>query len=206
MIAKLMRLLEWGQSDDGSSAPAPQQDRAAETLAVLNADPYLMVVDIELRLLSVFDDLRYDRADLDMLSPPMRRRALEKLAPLGYVQRSGSMFENRAEDIRIHMPKFRALGASPFDALRETVRRPQDYALVTPTQAAAKLIASHPIETAKERIAALVQKHPVNLLRLFDFQEPGPSQAPVRAMLGELVTLQRAAVAQEPLKSRRALR
>lgn len=201
-----MRLFDWKTDDTAQTVPVQPRVGFAECLSVLNADPYLMVADAELRLISVFDDLYYDRADLDMLSAPMRRRALSKLAPLGFVQRSGSVIENRDEDIRIHLPKFRALGASPFDALRETPMRPQDFALLTPTQAAAQLIATHPIETAKERVAAIVVKHPVNLLRLFDFQEPGPSQAPVREMLGELVTLQGAAVANEPLKSRRALR
>lgn len=206
MKQQIMRLFDWKTDDAAQTVPVQPRVGFATSLGVLNADPYLMVADAELRLISVFDDLHYDRADLDMLSAPMRRRALSKLAPLGFVQRSGSMIENRDEDIRIHLPKFRALGASPFDALRETPMRPQDFALLTPTQAAAQLIATHPIETAKERVAAIVVKHPVNLLRLFDFQGPGPSQAPVREMLGELVTLQSAAVTNEPLKSRRALR
>ncbi|WP_108861492.1 hypothetical protein [Ruegeria sp. Alg231-54] len=206
MIDQLKRLFDRKTYAAVRYDAAKQHANSADMVAVLNADPYLMVADAGLRLISVFDDLHYDRADLDMLSAPMRRRALKKLAPFEYFQRSGSVIENCAADIRIHMPKFRALGASPFDALRETSMRPQDYALLTPTQAAAQMIAAYEVDTAKERLAALVLKHPANLLRLFDFLEPTPSKAAVREMLGELLFLQRAAVAKEPLKSRRALR
>lgn len=179
----------------------------AERVEVLNKDPYLMVADKDLRLISVFDDLRYDRADLDMLSGPMRRRALEKLKPMGFVQRSGSLIENSAEDIRIHLPKFRALGASPFDALRDTEVRPQDYALLTPTQTAAQIIGSYHIDTVVALLKALVVKHPVNLLRLVDFLEPDPGhQAFQDAAVGHLLYVQREAVSKEPLKTRRALR
>ncbi|MBO6509611.1 MAG: hypothetical protein JJ979_14245 [Roseibium sp.] len=186
--------------DDKTSIPF------SDRIDVLNTDPYLMIADAELRLISVFDDLRYDRADLDILSGPMRRRALTRLTPLGFKQRSGSVIENRAEDIRIHMPKFRALGASPFDALRDTHLRTQDYALLTPTQAAAQIITRYPTDTALEKLSMLVVKHPVNLLRLFDFLEPGPSHQAFRDVLGQLVYLQRKAVSREPLKTRRALR
>lgn len=206
MIDRLKRLFD-RKTDAVVPYEATQQHaNFADMVAVLNADPYLAVADAGLKLISVFDDLHYDRADLDMLSAPMRRRALKKLAPFEYFQRSGSVIENRAADIRIHMPKFRALGASPFDVLRETSMRPQDYALLTPTQAAAQIIAAYEVDTAKELLAALVAKHPANLLRLFDFLEPTPTKAAVRDMLGEVLFLQRAAVAKEPLKSRRALR
>lgn len=193
--------------------PLPAEPRAvvptapfAERVEVLNADPYLMVADPALRLLSVFDDLRYDRADLDMLSAPMRRRALAKLQPLGFEQTSGMVIESRAEDIRIHLPKFRALGASPFDALRDSMLRPQDYALLTPTQAAAQIITRHPLDAAMERLKALVVKHPANLLRLFDFLEHNAHHQGFKDAIGHLMYLQRDAVSKEPLKTRRALR
>ncbi|MEM0921614.1 MAG: hypothetical protein AAGI13_01120 [Pseudomonadota bacterium] len=193
--------------------PQPAEPRAtvhsapfAERVGVLNADPYLMIADEDLRLISVFDDLRYDRADLDLLAAPMRSRALAKLKPLGFVQRSGSVIENQAEDIRIHLPKFRALGASPFDALRDTQLRPQDFALLTPTQAAAQIIADHPLDKAVERLKALVVKHPVNLLRLLDFLEPIPRHRAFKDAVGHLIYVQREAISQNPLKTRRALR
>lgn len=178
----------------------------ADVVEGLDADPYLMVADPDLRLISVFDDLRYDRADPDMMSAPMLRRALSRLEPMGFVQRSGLVIESRAEDTRIHIPKFRALGASPFDALRDTPLRPQDYALLTPTQAAARIISEQPLQRALPRLEALVAKHPVNLLRLHDYLEACPRHEAIEPVIGHLVLIQREAVRNEPLKTRRALR
>ncbi|MEM0949273.1 MAG: hypothetical protein AAGK37_17880 [Pseudomonadota bacterium] len=212
MIDRLTTLFNRTERAEGvrtkTGAPREEGTRApfSDQVHLLNADPYLMVADADLRLISVFDDLRYDRADLDMLSGPMRRRALAKLGTMGFTQRSGSVIENQAEDVRIHLPKFRALGASPFDALRDTTLGPQDYALLTPTQAAAQIIDGYPTNTAKERLAALVVKHPVNLLRLFDFLEPIPRHQDFRPALGQLVSLQKTAISTSPLKNRYALR
>lgn len=178
----------------------------AQRVTVLDRDPYLAVIAPPLRLVSVFDDLKYDRSDLDMVSGPMRRRALKRLAPLGFRQVSGSVIENRDEDIRFLLPKFRALGASPFDATRDTARRAQDYFILTPTQTAAMIVDSCSHEEAVERIKALVVKHPINLFRLFDFLERKPKHAAFRAAVGHLKFVQREAVEREPLKTRRALR
>ncbi|WP_424927748.1 hypothetical protein [Amaricoccus tamworthensis] len=189
------------------TAPATEATTPfAERVMVLNADPYLIVADTHLRLISVFDDLRYDRSDLDMLCAPMRDRALRRLKPMGFSQKSGTVIENRAEDIRIHMPKFRALGASPFDALRDTDQRPQDYVLLTPTQTAARIIEGHDPDPAMDLLEALVARHPVNLLRIFDFLDSSPRHAAFKKPLGYLVHVQRQAIAKEPLKTRRALR
>ncbi len=35
----------------------------------LNLGPYMCVADANLRVISIFDDLKYDRADVDMMSP-----------------------------------------------------------------------------------------------------------------------------------------
>lgn len=110
-------------------APAPQPVRDvsqaernafSEQLRDLDRDPYLFLADDQLRVISVFDDLHYDRADMDMLAGPMRARVLAKLAPMGVVQITGHILEQRDLDIRFIMPRFRALGASPFDAAHDT--------------------------------------------------------------------------------------
>ena len=178
----------------------------AERVRVLDADPYLSVADEDLQLISVFDDLKYDRADLDILSAPMRRRVLQKLAPLGFKQVSGTVIENKAEDIRMHLPKFHALGASPFDATRYTPRRPQDYFILTPTQVACQIIDTYSAEDAVERIAALVVKHPINLYRVSDYLERKDTHQAMIAGIGHLKYVQRKAVEEAPLCTRRALR
>ncbi|SLN43625.1 hypothetical protein PSA7680_02201 [Pseudoruegeria aquimaris] len=194
----------------GLSSPA-RDERAftpdfAARMQVLNKDPYLLVADEQLRIISVFDDLKFDRADMDMLSGPMRRRALQKLAPLGFRQVSGTVLENRADNIRAIMPKFRALGESPFDATRYTERRPQDWFILTPTQAACMFIDTYPHMDAVERIKALVVKQPINLYRIMDYLERKPAHEGFRPAIGHLKYVQRTAVEAEPLRSRRALR
>lgn len=184
--------------------PGPEAEAALRQ--ALERDPYLHLADAELRLISVFDDLRYDRADLDMLSGPMRARVLQRLAPIGLRQRSGGLMEDPSGAIRLHLPKFRALGASPFDALRETRRAPGDYALLTPTQAACAILEGHAPEQALPRLEALVTRHPVNLLRIFDYLDRSERHTGHRRMIGHLVPIQRAAVREAPLRDRRALR
>ncbi|MEM8972211.1 MAG: hypothetical protein AAGD43_09140 [Pseudomonadota bacterium] len=211
MLGRAAKLLEqWNfkrQSQSATSEAAPQQlDSFADRIRVINSDPYLCIADEELKLISVFDDLKYDRADLDIVSDPMRLRALQKLKPLGFDQVTGSIFENKSEDIRCILPKFKALGASPFDATRDTDRRRQDYFILTPTQAACQIINSHPLANAVSLLEALVIKHPVNLLRVFDYLEANPVHQSFREAIGHLTRIQREAVSKEPLKTRRALR
>jgi hypothetical protein len=172
----------------------------------LAEDPYLMLADPAWRLVSVFDDLRYDRADMDMMTGPMRAYATRRLAPLGFRQATGSILENPALDIRMHIPRFRALGASPFDAVRDTPRRAQDYYLLTPTQTAAHIVQHHPVEAAVERIKTLVARQPVNLLRLSDYLEQRRDHQGFLRAIGHLKYVQRMAVESEPLSRRRALR
>lgn len=175
-------------------------------LAALADDPYLMLADADWRLLSVFDDLRYDRADMDMMTGPMRDYAARRLAPLGFRQATGSTLENSAIDTRIHIPRFRALGASPFDAVRDTPRRAQDYYLLTPTQTAAQIVRHYPLEAAVARIKALVVRQPVNLLRLSDYLEQRRDHQDFLRAIGHLKYVQRMAVESAPLSRRRALR
>lgn len=193
-----------GQNDDGGVSRQPIED-FAEKIRVLDRDPYLAIADVDLRLISVFDDLKYDRADMDILSGPMRRRVLEKLAPLGFKQVSGTVIENKQEDIRMLLPKFRALGASPFHATHDTERRAQDYFVLTPTQAACQLIDNYSHEEAVERIKELIIKHPINLYRLMDYLERNDIHQGFRPAIGHLKFVQREAVESEPLRSRRAL-
>ena len=159
-----------------------------------------------MQLISVFDDLRYDRADLDMVTGPMRRYVALKLAPLGFTQVSGSVIENSAEDVRVRIPKIHALGASPFDAARYLARRPQDYVLLTPTQAACQLIDGCSLNDAVERIKTLIAKHPINLGKIEDHLDRSEKHQRFSGAIGHLLFVQRQAVGSEPLRHRRALR
>lgn len=188
------------------TAPDARADDILARLTILDQDPYLCIADPTHRLISVFDDLRYDRADMDMLSGPMRTRALTRLKPLGFRQISGGVVEHKAADLRLHLPKFRALGASPFHATHDTPRRAQDFYVLTPTQTACLLVDLYDTEEAVARIKTLIVKHPANLLRLFDFLEKTPRHEAFAKAIGHLKLIQREAVEAEPLKTRRALR
>jgi len=165
---------------------------------------YMMLADASLNILSVFDDLKYDRADADMLSPGMRIHAVEKLKPRGFKQTSGSVLYHKADDVFCYLPKPQTLGASPFDAMRYTPKRPQDYVVLTPTQTACQYIDVYSKEVAFEKMIALVQRQPINLLRLADYLEKKPAHEEIFDVLGEVRGAQRAAVESEPLRRRRA--
>jgi hypothetical protein len=190
---------------EGTEAQAPDAT-LTERMAVLNRDPYLQLADPAQGLLSVFDDLKYDRADADMLSPPMRRHAIAKLAPLGFRQVSGNVLEHRPSGARLLMPKSHALGASPFDITRYTPKRAQDYYLLTPTQTACQFIDSYSRDEAVTRIKALIAKHPVNLLKMEDYLEASETHRAFLEAIGHLRYVQREAITSEPLQRRRALR
>ena len=114
--------------------------------ATVSFGHYMTLADERLQLFSVFDDLYYDRADADMLSPAMRKHAIEKLKKIGFKQISGNVLEDRGADRRCLMPKSHALGASPFDITRYTPRRAQDFYILTPTQTACQFIDHYPHE------------------------------------------------------------
>ncbi|MEM9754552.1 MAG: hypothetical protein AAF914_01090 [Pseudomonadota bacterium] len=174
-------------------------------MTVLNADPYLQVADWDARLISVFDDLKYDRADADMMSPAMRQHAIGRLAPLGFRQVSGTVLTNAPADIQVLIPKFHALGASPFDIARYTPRRRRDFYLMTPTQTACHFIDTYAKDDAVARIKALIATQPINLYRLMDYLEHKPAHRDFLSAIGHLRYVQRIAVASEPLMRRRAL-
>nr|WP_319385492.1 hypothetical protein [uncultured Roseibium sp.] len=172
----------------------------------LKLGPYLLIADTDLKLLSVFDDLKYDRSDADMLSPAMRRHVVQRLENLGYRQTSGTVVKHGQSGICGLMPKFHALGASPFDITRYAPRQAQDFYILTPTQTACQFIDNYPLDEAVERVKALIEKQPINLLRLQDFLEHKPAHQDFLPAVGHLKYVQRVAVQSDPLRSMRALK
>ncbi|MEO0371926.1 MAG: hypothetical protein AAF231_10750 [Pseudomonadota bacterium] len=173
--------------------------------AGVNFGHYMTLADERLRLFSVFDDLYYDRADADMLSPAMRNHAIERLGKIGFRQISGNVLEDKAADRRCLLPKSHALGASPFDITRYTPRRDQDFYLLTPTQTACQFIDHYDHEDAVERIVDLIRVQPINLFRLMDYLEHTESHREFLKAIKFLQKTQKEAVKSEPLKRRRAL-
>ena len=192
----------------GADLRLEDTDRHAQLLAdmeSLNTSPYLQLADQDLGLVSVFDDLKFDRADADMMTPAMRRFAFEKLSTVGFRQTSGTVLEHDETSARLLVPKSHALGASPFDIARYTPKRVQDFYLLTPTQTVCRFVDSYDLDEARDRSIALIQKHPINLYRLADYLERTPKHEAFRDVLGDLKYVQRVAVTSEPLRRRRAL-
>ena len=156
--------------------------------------PYFALADPHLRIFSIFDDLAYDRADADMLSPPMRRHAIEQLKSVGFVQTSGSVLRHRTREVFCRIPKPQTLGAAPFDVLRYETRRAQDFVILTPTQTACQIIDGYPPEEALARLVALVRIQPINIDRIFDFMDRKAAHRENVAMLGAVKSEQRKAV------------
>ncbi|MEM1345007.1 MAG: hypothetical protein AAGI34_10575 [Pseudomonadota bacterium] len=211
-FAGLDRVLGRSARPQGPQAAAPTAQasreryaRAHDTLAGLNRDPYLHLSQTGVRALSVFDDLKYDRADADILSPAMRTHAILKLQRLGFRQTAGTVLEHRGLDIRFLIPKFHGLGASPFDIARYTPTRPQDFLVLTPTQTACRFIDHHLLPEAVARIRELITTQPINLYRLMDYLERKPAHQEFMEAIGHLKYVQRMAVESEPLCRRRAL-
>ena len=167
--------------------------------------PYLFVADEGLRLISVFDDLIYDRADADMLSPGMRAHLAKILKGVGFRQKSGNLFVHNGAEERCLLPKAHALGASPFDILRYTERRAKDYVALTPTQVACQFIDAYPHGEAVERTVALVARHPINLFRLMDYLERKPQHQAFAEAIGHLRFVQREAAGSGALRRLRPL-
>ncbi len=209
MIRRLLRLFTapavQPAGADFVSDPETARAQVLEKMRAFSAEPYFQIADEKLGLLSVFDDLRYDRADVDMISPAMRNHVVGKLGPLGFRQTSGTVLEHAEADMRVHIPKFHALGASPFDITRYTEKRPQDYCLLTPTQVACQYVDHFELDEAVQRIEALIAKHPINLLKLADYLEGKPKHRAFREVLGHIKLKQRVAVESEPLCRRRSL-
>lgn len=168
-------------------------------------DKYLYLADDELRLISVFDDLKYDRADVDMLSKAMRSHVISTMKMHGFRQKSGNVLQHRDSGLRALLPKFHALGASPFDITRFTKKRAQDYFILTPTQTACLFVDHYDLEEAVERTKSLIAHQPINIYRLMDFLERKPTHEAFKTAIGHLRYVQREALQFEALRYMRAL-
>ena len=169
--------------------------------------PYMFLADEKLRLISIFDDLFYDRSDLDILSPAMRNHAVSKLISLGFKQISGTVLAHNISNERCLMPKFHALGSSPFDITLYTPRNDQDFYILTPTQTACQIIDNYSYQLAVEKIEALIKRQPINIHKIFDYleQKKNTTHKVFASAMSDLLDVQRKAVKSDPLKGRRAL-
>ncbi|MEM7523359.1 MAG: hypothetical protein AAF360_06315 [Pseudomonadota bacterium] len=195
-----------GGRDCGVTIGNPHTSSAAKSHVFEHFGPYFLLADVSIGVFSVFDDLKYDRSDADIISPPMRRHAIEKLKPFGFKQKSGSILHNQRDGVSCYIPKPQVLGASPFDIARYEERGPEDYFIMTPTQTACQFINKYALEVALERMVSLVQFQPININRIFDYMDRRGTHKEIASRLHEVAAVQREAIKSEPLCRRRALR
>lgn len=176
-----------------------------ETLARIKS-PYLNIYQSPVNMISVFDDLRYDRADADLLSPGMRNHVDKKLTSAGFKQESGRVFQHSDNGIRCIIPKSHALGASPFDITRYTPKEEADYYILTPTQTACQFIRYLSVQKAVESIDQLVKTQPVNLIRIGDYLDYESNYKAFAGAIPHLQRQQKAALASTSLAKMRALK
>lgn len=180
-------------------APKPKTAARYEHPTLAAFGHYMFVADEDFGIISVFDDLNYDRADADILSPAMRRHVIEKLIEIGFRQTTGNELKQATTGIRCIMPKAYTLGASPFDITRYMNKRQSDFYILTPTQTACHYITHYSLEDAVEHIKALISRHPVNIEKLVDSLEQSQIHQAFRGSVTELRQVQRHAIATEPL-------
>jgi hypothetical protein len=185
-------------------SPVPNAEPGADFSAE-NLGSYVHIPAIEIRIISIFDELRYDRSDADIVSPAMRMHIAKTLAKFGFRQKSGTVFENKQRDIKCLIPKSHALGASPFHITQYTPKRGQDFYILTPTQTACQIIHHCELEDAIEHIHQLIQKQPINLYRLSDYLDYSEQHQEAAKAIGHIKYLQRKALETGPLRNIRPL-
>jgi len=172
----------------------------------LVSDPHITVMDHPKNIISIFDDLHYDRSDVDIISPAMRRYLLKKLKLLNFKQKTGNTFECLNKNIRCVIPKIHALGTSPFDVTLYTHKRTQDFYILTPTQTACLITMCCPIEEAVKTISNLIKSQPININRMQDYLEQSTNDEEFLTAIPHLRYVQGIAVKSEPLSNMRALK
>ncbi len=167
--------------------------------------PYLQIITGKLNIISIFDELRYDRSDADLLSPAMRMHLVKKLKTFGFKQKSGRILKHSKTQTHCHIPSSHALGASPFHITDSCPKGDKDFYALTPTQTACQFIQHYPVEEALERIKHLIASQPINIYRLSDYLEYEEKYSDFMQAIGHLKYVQRVALESSKLKSFRSL-
>ena len=131
------------------------QDWESELLKSIDEDKDLMWHP-QHRIISVFDDVRYDRSDIDLLTTSMRKHIINLLKSLDCSLKRGNQLI-APNGTSLWMPKPSVLGASCFDITRYTPREIRDIYILTPTQTAAYWFEHSDLDVAVEGIEAMLK-------------------------------------------------
>lgn len=175
-----------------------------DLITLIDKNDYLMWHH-DIRVISVFDDIKYDRSDIDILSPAMRKFAVNIFKEFDCQQSRGTRIDTPTKGLRIWLPKPSVLGASPFDITHHHTREKQDIYLLTPTQTAAYWFDHEPLQQAVDNIAEMVKQQPINLLKLSDMLHNKPERQDILQAFGYLRYCQRIAIEQPSMRFKRSL-
>ncbi len=167
---------------------------------------YFRTYTAPINMISVFDDTRFDRSDIDNLSPGMYRHTGKFLKNLGFEQDSGRIFRHSKFDMRCEIPKSRVQGSSPFHVLDYTTKREQDFYILTPTQIAGVIISKLPHADAVPLLIDLVEHHPINLFKLKDHTDNSKNHQDFLDVIAHLKYKQREATSKPPLRQLKTLK
>jgi hypothetical protein len=175
-----------------------------QLITAIGKDDYLLWHE-SIRVISVFDDVKYDRSDIDILGPGMRRYVTKFLTGLGCKTRSGSCIVHRHSELNFLLPKPSVLASSPFDITRYQSRERKDIYILTPTQTAAYLFQHMDFDLAIIAIFEMIKTQPVNLLKLQDTLQHHRERQYYAPVLRYLLACQNQGVKQEQMKFKRSL-
>lgn len=156
-----------------------------------------------LHIVSVFDDTHYDRSDIDILNSAQRKFLLKQLKKYDYAWKSGRVLHSTKCSVLFTFPKMSVLGASPLDALKYEKSSDKNIVVVTPTQFCAQCIKELDEINGPLVIKELIEKHPVNLLKLRDHLSYTEFHEKYQRMLPELIAHQKKAISSGKLKYKR---
>lgn len=191
-------------SGDVKLSPPPSEDWLREILH--SSDPYLYVLPPPIPAISIFDDLRFDRSDIDNLSPGMYRYVNDTLCSVGFKRMSGRCFGHETYAIKCIIPQARVQGASPFHATHYLKKSESDFYILTPTQCAALIIEEYKLEQAVTHLVELIHHHPINLFKIKDHLESKDRHQQFLQAIPHLKYTQRIAVSSPPLSLLKTLK
>lgn len=153
--------------------------------------------------IAIYDHKLYDRSDLDILSSAQRSFIINKLATFGFKQISGNKL--KGDNFNIIFPKNAHIASSPLDLIKYTKLDEGDYLILTPTQLFMVLFDNlMDNEAIYLELKELIQKLPVNLVKIKDIAKQEKFYSLFLSRYNELSNLQEKAVA-ESLKNKHHL-
>lgn len=158
-------------------------------------------------MITIFDSLRYERNDYDVLSAPQRNYVGAVLEKNGHRHVTGNSFKNLKTGQTLRFIITKTLGVSPLNELNYQYND-QDIFIVTPGTyflfLVEKLSTDDKQDSVRAELMDLVSHHPVNLEQLLDLSTHDHFYATLKEVFKECKAKQDDAI-ENYLKGKRPL-